>query len=244
MQIKMITTAMVLLASLFVSGCVTQNNKDPLEGMNRGIYKFNDMADKAVIKPVAKAYKTVTPSPVRKGVNNFFSNLGMLTTIVNDLLQLKFAHAFTDTGRFVINSTFGVLGVLDVASMDGIERRREDFGQTLGHWGVGTGPYLVLPFLGASNMRDFVGLIADTATTDPITYTHNIGEIRLHNQIRTAQFINLRTELLVAGDLVNEASLDPYAFVRDAYLQRRASQVQDGIVPDDLIENEFSETDK
>jgi phospholipid-binding lipoprotein MlaA len=244
MQIKMITTAMVLLASLFVSGCVTQNNKDPLEGMNRGIYKFNDMADKAVIKPVAKAYKTVTPSPVRKGVNNFFSNLGMLTTIVNDLLQLKFAHAFTDTGRFVINSTFGVLGVLDVASMDGIERRREDFGQTLGHWGVGTGPYLVLPFLGASNMRDFVGLIADTATTDPITYTHNIGEIRLHNQIRTAQFINLRTELLVAGDLVNEASLDPYAFVRDAHLQRRASQVQDGIVPDDLIENEFSETDK
>lgn len=241
MQIKMITTAMVLLASLFVAGCATQ---DPLEGMNRGIYKFNDMADKAVIKPVAKTYKTVTPSPLRKGVNNFFSNLGMLTTIVNDLLQLKFAHAFTDTGRFVINSTFGVLGVMDVASMDGIERRREDFGQTLGHWGVGTGPYLVLPFLGASNLRDFAGLVVDTATSDPITYTHNIGEIRLHNQIRTAQFINLRTELLVAGDLVNEASLDPYAFVRDAYLQRRASQVQDGIVPDNLIENEFSETDK
>lgn len=244
MQIKMITTAMVLLASLFVSGCATQSNKDPLEGMNRGIYKFNDMADKAVIKPVAKAYKTVTPSPVRKGVNNFFSNLGMLTTIVNDLLQLKFSHAFTDTGRFVINSTFGVLGVFDLASMDGIEHRREDFGQTLGHWGLGTGPYLVLPFLGASNVRDFAGLVVDTATTDPITYTHNIGEIRLHNQIRTAQFINLRTELLVAGDLVNEASLDPYAFVRDAYLQRRASLVQDGIVPDNLIENEFNETDK
>lgn len=244
MQIKMITTAMVLLASLFFSGCATQNNKDPLDGMNRGIYKFNDMADKSVIKPVAKAYKTVTPSPVRKGVNNFFSNLGMLTTIVNDLLQLKFSHAFTDTGRFVINSTFGVLGVFDLASMDGIEHRREDFGQTLGHWGIGTGPYLVLPFLGASNVRDFAGLVVDTATTDPITYTHNIGEIRLHNQIRTAQFINLRTELLVAGDLVNEASLDPYAFVRDAYLQRRASLVQDGIVPDNLIENEFNETDK
>lgn len=244
MQIKMITTAIVLLASLFVSGCATQNNKDPLEGMNRGIYKFNDMADKAVLKPVATAYKTVTPSPVRKGVNNFFSNLGMLTTIVNDLLQLKFAQAFTDTGRFVINSTFGVLGVFDLASMDGIEHRREDFGQTLGHWGVGTGAYLVLPFLGASNIRDFAGLVVDTATTDPITYTHNIGEIRLHNQIRTAQFINLRTELLVAGDLVNEASLDPYAFIRDAYLQRRASQVQDGLVPDSLIEDEFSEMDK
>lgn len=244
MQIKMITTAMVLLASLFVSGCATQNNKDPLEGMNRGIYKFNDMADKAVLKPIATAYKTVSPSPVRKGVNNFFSNLGMLTTIVNDLLQLKFAHAFTDTGRFVINSTFGVLGVFDLASMDGIEHRREDFGQTLGHWGVGTGAYLVLPFLGASNVRDFAGLVVDTATIDPITYTHNIGEIRLHNQIRTAQFINLRTELLVAGDLVNEASLDPYAFIRDAYLQRRASQVQDGLVPDSLIEDEFSEMDK
>lgn len=243
MQIKMTTTAIVLLGSLFISGCATQNNKDPLERMNRGVYKFNDMADKAVLKPVAKAYKYVAPSPIRLGVNNFFSNLGMLTTIVNDLLQLKFAHAFTDTGRFVINTTFGVVGIFDLASMDGIEKRREDFGQTLGHWGVRTGAYLVLPLLGPSSIRDFGGLIVDTATTDPITYTHNIGEIRLHNQIRTAQFIDLRTELLDAGDLVNDASLDPYAFVRDAYLQRRASLVQDGLVPDDLIEDEFSEFD-
>lgn len=243
MQKKITTTAIVLLTSLLLTACATNNKRDPLEGMNRSVYKFNDVADKAVLKPVAKAYKFVTPSPVRTGVNNFFSNLGMLTTIVNDLLQLKFAHAFTDTGRFVINTTFGIVGIFDLASMDGIEKRQEDFGQTLGHWGVDSGAYLVLPFLGPSSVRDFGGLIVDTATTDPITYTHNIGEIRLHNQIRTAQFIDKRTELLNAGDLVDEASLDPYAFLRDAYLQRRASLVQDGLVPDDLLEDEFSDID-
>jgi phospholipid-binding lipoprotein MlaA len=211
-----------------LSGCATQSNKDPLEGMNRGIYKFNQVADDAVIKPVAKGYKAITPTPIRTGINNFFSNLGMITTVVNDLLQLKFAHAFTDAGRFVINSTFGIAGFIDVASMDKIEKRKEDFGQTLGFWGVGSGPYLVLPLLGPSSVRDTTGLVVDTTTSDPITYTHNIGEIRLHNQLRTAQFIDKRAELMTATDLVDDASLDPYAFTRDAYLQRRASQIQDG----------------
>lgn len=243
MHKKITMIALVLLASALTTGCATNNNRDPLEGMNRGIYKFNDVADKAVLKPVAKAYKFVTPSPIRIGVNNFFSNLGMITTIVNDLLQLKFAHAFTDTGRFVINTTFGIAGFIDVASMDNIEKRKEDFGQTLGHWGIGTGAYLVLPLLGPSTVRDFGGLIVDTSTSDPITYTHNIGEIRLHNQIRTAQFIDKRTELLDAGDLVDDASLDPYAFVRDAYLQRRASLVQDGLIPDEFLDDEFSDID-
>jgi phospholipid-binding lipoprotein MlaA len=120
---------------------------------------------------------------------------------------------------------------------------REDFGQTLGHWGVSNGAYLVLPFFGPSTVRDASGLIVDTATTDPITYTHNIGEIRLHNQLRVAQFIDKRTELLDASDIVDEASLDPYAFMRDAYLQHRASAVQDGLVPRDLIKDEFEEVD-
>lgn len=235
----LIVTALALAAS----GCASQANKDPLEGMNRGIYKFNDVADKALIKPVAKAYKAVAPTPVRTGINNFFSNLGMITTIVNDLLQFKFAHAFNDTGRFIINTTFGVAGFIDLASKDGIEKRKEDFGQTLGHWGVEPGAYLVLPFLGPSTVRDTAGLAVDTVTSDPITYTHNIGEVRLYNQLRAAQFIDKRTELLAAGDLVDEASLDPYAFLRDAYLQRRASMVQDGLVPKDLIKDDFSEID-
>ncbi len=231
------------LAFGMLSGCASQANKDPLEGMNRGIYKFNDVTDKAVFKPVATAYKAVAPTPVRVGINNFFSNLGMVTTVLNDLLQFKLAYAFTDAGRFVINSTFGLAGFIDVAGMDKIERRKEDFGQTLGYWGVGSGAYLVLPFLGPSSLRDATGLVVDTATSDPITYTHNIGQIRLHNQLRAAQFIDKRTELLTATDLVDEASLDPYAFMRDAYLQRRANLVQDGLGSKELIKDDFEDTE-
>lgn len=222
---------MSLVVALLLTSCASQVNKDPLEGINRGIYKFNDVTDKAIFKPVATAYKAVAPTPVRTGINNFFYNLGMITTVVNDLLQFKFSHAFTDAGRFVINSTFGLAGFIDVASMDKIEKRKEDFGQTLGYWGVGTGAYIVLPFLGPSDVRDTTGLVVDTVTTDPITYTHNIGEVRLHNQLRIANFIDKRAELLTASDLIDEASLDPYAFMRDAYLQRRARLVLDGAAP-------------
>ena len=243
MHKKLSSFFIVVALALITSGCASQANKDPLEGVNRGVYKFNDVADKALLKPVAKVYKAIAPSPVRIGINNFFSNLGMLTTILNDLLQFKFAHAFNDTGRFVINTTFGVAGFIDLASMDGIEKHTEDFGQTMGHWGVGPGAYLVLPLIGPSTLRDFSGLVVDTSTSDPISYTHNIGEVRLHNQLRAAQIIDRRTELLAAGDLVDEASLDPYAFLRDAYLQRRASLVQDGLVPKELIKDDFSEID-
>ncbi|MFV1922023.1 MAG: VacJ family lipoprotein [Methylotenera sp.] len=244
MQLNLIKVLISSLLFIFVTGCATQSSKDPLESINRGVYKFNDVADKAVIKPVATAYKKVTPSPIRKGISNFFNNLGSLTTVLNDILQLKFANAFTDAGRFVINSTFGIAGFIDVAGMDNIPQNREDFGQTLGYWGVDNGPYLVLPFLGASTLRDTTGLVFDTVTSDPITYTHNIGEIRLHNQLRTAQLIDKRTQLLEAGDLVDDAALDPYSFVRDAYLQRRESQVQDGLVPVQDFDNGFEPADE
>jgi phospholipid-binding lipoprotein MlaA len=223
---KMLLTGCALV--LAVSGCATQANKDPLEGMNRGIYKFNDVADRYAIKPVATAYKTVAPTPIRKGFNNFFNNLGSITTVLNDLLQLKFSNAFTDAGRFIINSTFGLAGFIDVASMDNIPNHKEDFGQTLGYWGMKDSAYLVLPFIGPSTIRDTGGLVFDTVTTDPITYTHNIGEIRLHNQLRAAQLIDRRTELLDAKDIADDASLDPYAFTRDAFLQRRANLIADG----------------
>lgn len=238
---KTLLLVFTIISLVALGGCAAQANKDPLEGLNRGIYKFNDVADKAVIKPVATVYTKVAPSPIRKGINNFFSNLGSITTIVNDLLQLKFAHAFTDAGRFVINSTFGLAGFIDVAAMDNIPKHTEDFGQTLGYWGVGGGAYLVLPILGPSNTRDFTGLVVDFATTDPITYTHNIGEVRLSNQLRAAQLIDKRSELLTASDLVDEASLDPYAFMRDAYLQRRAVLIQDGAVSKTIVKDEFQE---
>ena len=231
-------TAVVLIAMMCtVSGCAT-TNRDPLEGINRGIYKFNDVADRYAMKPVAKAYKAVAPEPVRTGISNFFSNLGTLTTIVNDLLQLKFAQAFTDAGRFVINSTFGIAGFIDVAGKDNIAKHNEDFGQTLGYWGVGSGAYLVLPILGPSTVRDVTGLAFDTVTSDPVTYLHNTGQIRAHNQVRLVQFLDKRTQLLDAKDLVDDASIDPYAFMRDAYLQRRASQVQDGLVPAELLQDD------
>jgi len=244
MQFKLIKLLFSCLLMLLATGCATLDNKDPLETVNRGVYQFNEVADNTVFKPVAKAYKAVTPSPIRKGINNFFSNLKSITTVVNDILQLKFAHAFTDAGRFVINSTFGLAGFIDVASMDNIPAHTEDFGQTLGHWGVGNGAYLVLPFIGPSTVRDTTGFIVDTTTSDPITYTHNIGEIRLHNQLRAIQFLDKRTELLDAKDIVDDASLDPYAFTRDAYLQRRASQVQDGIVPDEFLKDAFEPADE
>lgn len=243
MHSKLITLCMSCVLALLVSGCAT-TNKDPLEGINRGIYKFNDVTDRAIIKPVAKAYKTITPSPIRKGFNNFFNNLGSITTVINDLLQFKFAAAFTDAGRFVINTTFGLAGFIDVASMDNIPNHKEDFGQTLGYWGVGNGAYLVLPIVGPSTLRDATGFAIDRMTTDPITYTHNIGEVRLHNQLRAAQLIDARTQLLDAGDLVENASLDPYSFLRDAYLQSRANSIADGKVRSDATNDGFEPADE
>lgn len=239
------TLRAILLAAMLVgvSGCAT-TNKDPLEGINRGIYKFNDVADRYAMQPVAKAYRSVAPSPIRTGISNFFSNLGTLTTIVNDLLQLKLSQAFTDAGRFVINTTFGIAGFIDVASMDKIQKHQEDFGQTLGYWGVHSGPYLVLPILGPSTVRDAGGLAFDTFTSDPITYLHNTGQIRAHNRVRAVQLLDKRTQLLDATDLVDNASIDPYAFMRDAYLQRRASLIQDGLVPKELLQDEFEPADE
>ena len=241
-KFKIILLSCALL--LTVSGCATQANKDPLEGMNRGIYKFNDVADRYAIKPVASAYKAVAPTPLRKGFNNFFNNLGSITTVLNDLLQLKFANAFTDAGRFIINSTFGLAGFIDVASMDNIPNHKEDFGQTLGYWGMTDSAYLVLPLLGPSTIRDTGGLAFDTVTSNPITYTHNIGQIRLHNQLRASQIIDRRTELLDAKDIVDNASLDPYAFTRDAYLQRRANLIADGVESNIATDDDFEPADE
>ena len=214
----------IILVIFQITGCATQANKDPLENFNRAVYKFNDAADKAIIKPVAKGYKNVAPKFVVKGINNFFNNLRDIVTIINDLLQMKVKHAANDTGRVLVNSTIGILGFVDVHSISGGERRKEDFGQTLGHWGLGQGAYIVIPFLGPSTTRDAVGLITDTLAFDPISYMNNV---RARNQVRILQFVDARTELLNASSIIDEASLDPYAFQRDAYLQYREALVND-----------------
>lgn len=239
MRIKTITIIASLLLASLLTGCASQANKDPLEGFNRGVYKFNDTADKAVIKPIAGAYKAVLPSPIRTGVNNFFTNLGTLVSAINDLLQFKFDKAFEGTGRFVINTTFGIAGLIDVASMDGIEQRNEDFGQTLGHWGVGSGAYLVLPFLGPSTLRDTGGLVVDTLAFDPITY---VDEPATRNSLRGLKYLDKRAQLLPGSDLLDDAALDPYAFMRDAYLQRRDAQIRDGAPSKQSLDDESEYT--
>jgi len=224
MHMRISKLFIVILLVFQVIGCATHTNPDPLESFNRAIYKFNDVADGTVIKPISKGYKNITPTFIVKGVNNFFNNIRDVVTVINELLQGKIEYAANDTGRILVNSTIGLLGFVDVHSMNGGERRKEDFGQTLGYWGVGQGAYLVLPFIGPSTTRDAVGFVTDTLAFDPISYINNV---RGRNQVRILQFIDARTELLNASAIMDEASLDPYAFQRDAYLQYREALVKD-----------------
>jgi phospholipid-binding lipoprotein MlaA len=226
MKSKFLTLITICMITL-MTGCASVDNRDPLEGFNRGVYKFNDVSDKAVFKPIAGAYKAVMPSPVRSGVNNFFTNLKTFVTTINQVLQFKFNKAAESAGRFVINSTIGIAGLFDVASKQGIPLYKEDFGQTLGYWGVGNGAYLMLPFFGPSTLRDATGLVADTMTIDPLGY---VDDPRTRNILVGTKFIDTRASFLPGSDLLDEAALDSYTFMRDAYLQRRANQVADGVV--------------
>lgn len=219
--------ASVLVLTGLLSGCAHQNARDPLEPLNRGIYAFNDAVDTVVMKPVATGYRAILPQFVRTGVSNFFSNLDDVTVIVNGILQLKIPQALSDTGRLLINTTIGVLGLVDVATHLGLEKHNEDFGQTLGYWGVGNGPYLVLPFFGPSSFRDGVGRWVDMKT-DPVRWEDHI---RTRNQFLVLRAVNTRANLLDSEKVLDAAAIDRYAFLRDAYLQRRRSLVYDGNPP-------------
>ncbi len=216
----------VLLLSL--TGCATNNPRDPLEPYNRAMFQFNDTVDKALIKPVAQGYESVVPRPVRLGVNNFFSNLGDVWIGVNNLLQGKFANAINDFGRVAINTTLGFYGVLDIASEAGLEKHQEDFGQTLAKWGVGSGPYVVLPFFGSSTVRDTVGKVVADNRADGVTQTDHVPTRNSAFALRT---IDTRSEYLNASSVLDEAALDPYTFARDAWLKRRLNQIYDGNPP-------------
>ncbi len=230
------TRIYLLLVSLALSGCAStqreKNPQDPLEPFNRGVYKFNDAVDKAVLKPVAKGYNTVIPEPGKIMVRNFFSNLDDIIVTINDLLQLKFAQAASDGTRVIFNSTFGVLGLINIT--DRLEKHNEDFGQTLGYWGVSSGPYVVLPFFGPRTVRDSVGLYVDSYAS-PIRLIPNIPT---RNEMYVTRTISLRAGLLDQEKILDEAAIDRYAFIRDAYLQQRQSLVYDGNPPREKFDDE------
>lgn len=207
---------------------------DPLEGFNRGVFAFNEMVDRAVLKPLALAYKTAVPSPVRTGVDNVFGNVGDAWSVVNHLLQGKLKSALEMTVRVTTNTVFGMGGLFDLASDAGLERQAEDFGQTLGKWGFGPGPYLVLPFYGASSLRDAVGLPLDRKASLPGVVQD--GSYRWG--LTTLELVHGRADLLAATSLLEQVALDKYSFVRDSYLARRRNQVFDGNPPEEPEEEE------
>ena len=222
-----------VLASL-LAACASTNapKADPLEGLNRATYAFNDAADLAVLKPVAEGYKKVTPDFVRSGVSNIFSNFGDVAVSLNNFLQGKPKDGASDVGRFLVNSTLGVLGLFDVATPMGLEKHEEDFGQTLGKWGVGPGPYLVIPFMGPSTLRDAVGRGVDRQAG----WGKQVDHVRTRNATTGLELINVRASLLGAGETLDQAALDKYQFLRDAYLQRRLRMVNDGKVTTEQLD--------
>ena len=215
------------LALALLQGCATgpnANPADPLEPFNRAIFSFNDGVDRAIIKPVATAYQDVTPQPVRTGVTSFFGNISDVWSLVNNMLQAKPEAAADSLFRVTVNTLWGLGGIFDVASEMKIPKHSEDFGQTLGYWGVASGPYLVLPLLGPSSVRDSVGTLVDYRG-DLVSRTDNVP---VRNSLTGLRAVNMRANVLSAGDLLEQAALDKYSFAREIYLQRRRSLIRDG----------------
>jgi phospholipid-binding lipoprotein MlaA len=217
-------SAALLLA---LGGCATgpdRNPADPLEPLNRVTSRFNDAIDRNIAQPVARGYNRVVPRPIRTGVDNFFANLGDVPVMVNDFAQLRFEDGMNDLMRFAVNSTLGLLGFLDIATPAGIPKHNQDFGLTLGHYGVPSGPYLVLPLFGPSSFRDAGGFAVDQVYLTP----QNYADPAWRNSLWATDLVSTRARYLNATGLLEEAALDKYLFLRDAYLSRRRSQVGKG----------------
>jgi phospholipid-binding lipoprotein MlaA len=215
-----------LMMFLVLTGCATgpdAHPQDPLEPWNRGVYQFNDVIDTNVLKPVATTYTNITPDPVRRGVGNFFNNIRDVWSAANAALQLRPQEALENLFRVGVNTFIGLGGVLDVATEMGIPRTRLDFGQTLGRWGVPSGPYLVLPLLGPSSVRDATGTGVQFRVND---YTE-FDDSTLQASLTVLEVVDTRAGLLRAGTMLNEAAIDKYSFMRDFYLQRRQNQIED-----------------
>jgi phospholipid-binding lipoprotein MlaA len=241
---KYITSLHLLIVTGLCTGCATTSNTgasdadiDPLESINRPVYSFNDGLDRLIIKPVAMGYADVTPQPLRTGVTNFFNNLAYLNVIMNSSLQGKLDQSLSDIFRFVFNSTLGVAGVFDVATVMGLEAHREDLGQTLAVWGSGQGAYLTLPFFGPNTVRDTPDLVSSWFL-NPINYT--VSTIAW--PAIALNIINNRANLMQTTNLLDSAATDPYSFTREAYLQQRESLIRDGMPPEgDDFEQMFEE---
>lgn len=227
------TLALQLAVMIISTGCATIDGppdpNDPLERFNRAMYQFNDDLDRTVLKPAAKGYAFVVPAPIDRGVTNVFGNVGDIVVLFNDLLQFKFVQGASDAGRVIINSTLGLLGLFDVATGLGLEKHNEDFGQTLGYWGLGSGPYIVLPFFGPSTVRDGAGLAVDYVYFDPV-FTQ-IDDPAVSWGLFALDTVDARADALSVTKILEQAALDPYVFTREAYLQRRRYLVYDGQPP-------------
>lgn len=229
-----------LMSLVLLGGCAsTKNPRDPLEPLNRVIYHANDGLDKVILKPVATVYKTILPQFVRTGITNFYNNLYDILTALNNLLQGKVSDAASDVLRIAMNTTVGLAGFIDVATEVGLEKHKEDFGQTLGRWGVSSGPYLQIPFFGPSSFRDAVGSFVDFKL-DPIRLIWR-NHMRTRNSVWALYIVNLRANLLDSTKILDEAALDPYEFQRDAYLQRRRNLVYDGNPPPEKEDQDIPE---
>lgn len=228
---KVLLTAGVVM-SLSVSVVHAQQENDPWEGFNRSIFNFNEGLDRAILKPVTQGYRYVTPEIAQTGVNNFFENLKDVRTLFNNLFQGKVHNALEDFSRITFNSTFGLGGLIDVATPMGIPKNNEDFGQTLGYWGVSSGPYLVLPLFGPSSVRDSVGMVPDWYL-DPLYY---VDDRSTRVPLRVLRVVDTRSQLLDAERII---SGDRYSFIRDAYLQRREFLVNDGVMDVSFDESDF-----
>ncbi|MEY4121702.1 MAG: hypothetical protein RLZZ457_540 [Pseudomonadota bacterium] len=231
-RFRRLSLVLALGASLLATGCATgpgANPKDPLEPMNRSIARFNDSLDENVLKPVATGYRDATPDLVQKGVRNVFNNLSDMWSTVNSGLQLKGRDTAESFMRVVVNTVFGVYGIFDVATEIKLQRHTEDFGQTLGYWGVPSGPYLVLPLLGPSTLRDTAGLPVDTSAD----VVRNLDHIPTRNSALSLRIVEKRADLLKTTGMLEQAALDKYSFTRDSYLQYRRAQIYDGNPPEE-----------
>ncbi|MFA5625906.1 MAG: VacJ family lipoprotein [Thiohalomonadaceae bacterium] len=232
----------LLCLLLVITGCATvpgePDPRDPWEGFNRGVHEFNADFDKKILKPVAERYVKTIPRPARTGITNFFSNLGDIVVLTNDLLQFKSRQAASDFARLLWNSTAGLAGFIDVATPMGLPKHREDFGQTFGYWGIGPGPYLVIPFLGPSSLRDGTGLAVGYFQFNPV---HNINDNMTRNAVFGLSIVDMRAGLLYTTRMLEQGALDPYLFMRDSYMQMRENLVYDGNPP--IAEFDFDELD-
>ncbi len=219
--------ALVAALTTFGASSVQAAEEDPWEGVNRVVFRFNDTLDAYTLKPLAKGYQKVTPDFLEDGIGNVFSNLGDFVVLTNDLLQGKIRDAGIDTSRILFNSTFGVLGFFDVATRMGLQKNDEDFGQTLGAWGLGSGPYVVLPLLGPSTVRDAAGRVPDLFL-QPYPY---MDHVPTRNLTLATSLVDMRAGLLSAERMITG---DKYIFVRNAYLQNREFRTMDGQVEDDF----------